>query len=169
MENSKETDIKWVPEWAEWFTIDEAREDSLIIRFHTSNTGAIPVYSYPIEELPVMPYRRDVGQQIRDKPLADRIVATGAVTADEILKRGADHIRDRAATRDQSNGERTMKQVVKAFNAIFGTKLTEEQGWQFMVLLKIVRGANGKVNIDDYEDEAAYAALAAEAAIKERV
>jgi hypothetical protein len=63
----------WVPEWAEWVTIDEAREDSLIIRFHTSNTGTIPVYSWPIEELPAMLSRRDVGQQIRDKPLADRM------------------------------------------------------------------------------------------------
>jgi hypothetical protein len=159
-------DIKWVPEWAEWFTItaqDGGR--TVCVEFYMSESQ-LP--SYPIEDLPSMLSRRDVGQQIRDKPLADRIVATGAVAADEILERGAGHIRDRAATRDQSNGERTMSQVVRAFNAIFGTALTEEMGWQFMVLLKIVRGANGKVNIDDYEDEAAYAALAAEAAIKER-
>jgi hypothetical protein len=102
------------------------------------------------------------------KHRAAAAASTSAVTADEILQRGADHIRDRAATRDKSDGERTMQQIVAAFNAIFGTELTEEQGWQFMVLLKIVRSANGKVNIDDYEDEAAYAALAAEAALTER-
>jgi hypothetical protein len=159
------TDIKWVPEWAECFSI---------ARHHGGSSVCICFYkgqlakTRPIEELREILDRRDVGQQIRDKPLEDRIVATGAVTADEILQRGADHIRDRAATRDKTNGERTMSQVVKAFNAIFCTKLTEEQGWQFMVLLKIVRGANGKVNIDDYEDEAAYAALAAEAALKVR-
>jgi hypothetical protein len=158
-------DIKWVPEWAESFIlINTGEHRGIEIRFYQNKATG----DHPIEELPSMLSRRDVGQQIRDKPLADRIVATGAVTADEILERGAGHIRDRAATRDQSNGERTMSQVVTAFNAIFGTKLTEEQGWQFMVLLKIARAANGKVNIDDYEDEAAYAALAAEAAIKER-
>jgi hypothetical protein len=160
------TDIKWVPEWVNYFGVSKSRDGcSLNIHFYDNHSITAP---HPIEELPAMLSRRDVGQQIRDNPLGDRIVATGAVTADEILQRGADHIRDRAATRDQSNGERTMNQVVKAFNAIFGTNLTEEQGWQFMVLLKIVRAANGKVNIDDYEDEAAYAALAAESAIKER-
>jgi hypothetical protein len=156
-------DIKWVPEWAGAFSITKCDEPFACVQIVFYRDALHPFPTYPIDEL-----RLDVVQQIKDKPLADRIVATGAVTADEILQRGADHIRDRAATRDQSSGERTMSQVVKAFNAIFGTKLTEEQGWQFMVLLKIVRAANGKVNIDDYEDEAAYAALAAEAAIKER-
>jgi hypothetical protein len=162
-------DIKWVPEWAETFTIDQT-DHGLAIQFYLGHIAAAAPCCRPIEEL--LPMLADsiprpdvdaVIETMRDKPLADRIV-----TADEILQRGADHIRDRAATRDQSTGERTMGQVVKAFNAIFGTKLTEEQGWQFMVLLKIVRGANGKVNLDDYEDEAAYAALAAEAAMKER-
>jgi hypothetical protein len=155
-------DIKWVPDSAQSYSIYETINGVAITFYDEPGRG------FPADWLRENLGRRDVGQQIRDKPLADRIVATGAVTADEILQRGADHIRDRAATRDQSSGERTMSQVVKAFNAIFGTKLTEEQGWQFMVLLKIVRAANGKVNIDDYEDEAAYAALAAEAAMKER-
>ena len=73
------------------------------------------------------------------------------------------HLADRAVTRDKPGGERTMAATVLAFNAAFDKDLTEEQGWQFMVILKMVRGANGTVNADDYEDEAAYAALAGEA------
>jgi hypothetical protein len=157
----------WVPDWAKYFTVENVNENKSV-QIHFYGNSLHLNHRHPIDQLPAMLCRRDVVQQIADKPLADRLVATGAVTADEILQRGADHIRDRAATRDQSNGERTMKQVVNAFNAIFGTQITEEQGWQFMVILKIVRSANGKVNIDDYEDEAAYAALAAESALSER-
>jgi hypothetical protein len=157
---------QWIPQDATHFLIRKQRD--YLAEIELTNLTKAPPGFKPIADLSRELSISDVCQQINDKPLADRIVATGAVTADEILQRGADHIRDRAATRDQSSGERTMSQVVRAFNVIFGTKLTEEQGWQFMVLLKIVRAANGKVNIDDYEDEAAYAALAAEAALKER-
>lgn len=89
------------------------------------------------------------------KPAAD------AVT---ILRAGAQHIEDRAASRDLPQGERSMARAVKAFNAMFGTSLTEVQGWQFMEILKISRSAVGAHNPDDYEDAAAYAALAGEAA-----
>ena len=82
--------------------------------------------------------------------------------ADEILTRGADHIRDRAATRDMPEGERSMKRCVEAFNAQEGTSLTEAQGWRFMIQLKYARATAGKFNIDDYEDMSAYSALAAE-------
>jgi hypothetical protein len=77
MGNSKETDIKWVPEWARHFTISHIDVTSVNIDFFDANI--CQPNTYPIAELPAMLYRRDVGQQIRDKPLADRIVATGAV------------------------------------------------------------------------------------------
>ena len=85
--------------------------------------------------------------------------------AHEILEAGAQHIKDRSAARDKPDGEKTMGATVQAFNAVYDKDLTEEQGWQFMVLLKMVRGANGKTTADDYEDEAAYAALAGESAL----
>lgn len=90
------------------------------------------------------------------------------VTADapEILKRAAQHIEERAALRDQPGGERSMRATVEAFNAIEGIKLTERQGWLFMALLKAARSANGNHVFDDYEDGAAYFALAGEAAGK---
>lgn len=86
----------------------------------------------------------------------------------EILQRGAQHIADRAASRDTPQGERSMKKAVDAFNAIFGHNLSERQGWQFMEILKIARSSNGGHNPDDYEDAAAYAALAGECADAEQ-
>lgn len=82
--------------------------------------------------------------------------------AHSFLEKGVQHMKDRAAQRDSEGGERSMKACVDAFNAIFGHNLTETQGWQFMVLLKMARGRN-KFNPDDYEDGAAYTGLAGEA------
>jgi hypothetical protein len=42
--------------------------------------------------------------------------------------------------------------------------MTEEQGWLFMALLKMVRSQQGELRMDSYEDGAAYFALAGEAA-----
>ena len=91
------------------------------------------------------------------------------MNADDHLQAGLDALTDRAATRDATDtGERSMAKTVAAFNTIYGKDLTEEQGWQFMALLKIVRGSQGGFRDDDYTDQAAYAALAGEAAEKER-
>lgn len=84
------------------------------------------------------------------------------ITADEILSNAAAAMQDRAASRDTPEGERSMGRCVKAFNAMFGTELTETQGWQFMELLKMARSAGGKFRLDDFTDGVAYAALAGE-------
>ena len=81
-----------------------------------------------------------------------------------ILLAGAEHIKDRASQRDCPSGERSMGKTVAAFNAIYGHTLTETEGWQFMSLLKKVRGCQGNYRADDHEDDAAYSALAGEAA-----
>jgi len=88
--------------------------------------------------------------------------ATFNCRAHQFLEKGVQHMKDRAAQRDSEDGERSMKATVDAFNAMFGHKLTETQGWQFMVLLKMARSRN-KFNPDDYEDGAAYTGLAGEA------
>lgn len=85
-------------------------------------------------------------------------------TAPELLITAADAIADRAELRDQPNGERSMGRAVSAFNALFGQQLTEQQGWQFMVLLKLARSSAGRTHLDDFTDAAAYAALAGECA-----
>lgn len=86
-------------------------------------------------------------------------------SAVKLLQNAATHIGDRAASRDTDN-ERSMARCVTAFNAIYNKDLTETEGWQFMTILKKVRGAQGAFRLDDYEDDIAYAALAAESAIK---
>lgn len=91
--------------------------------------------------------------------------------ASEIVEQALKHMRDRAATYDRPDGERSIGATVEAFNAITGDGLmnTEERGWLFMLLLKAVRSQQGEYRADSYEDGAAYFALAGEAAFKERV
>lgn len=88
-------------------------------------------------------------------------------TAPSILLQAHGCISDRAQSRDQADGERSMGRCVASFNAMFGHNLTETQGWQFMLLLKMARGVGGKFHLDDYIDAAAYAALAGECAAGE--
>lgn len=91
-----------------------------------------------------------------------------ASEAARILQQGIDHMVDRASTYDQPEGERSMAATVKAFSATTGIAMTEEQGWHFMVLLKLVRSQQGGYRVDNYEDAAAYCGLMGEAAKKER-
>ena len=95
------------------------------------------------------------------------------LSADDILSAAARTIAARGVQRDSRTGagqpqERSMAATVAAFNAIEGTQLSERQGWAFMQVLKMVRGAttarNGLYNEDDALDGAAYAALGGEAA-----
>lgn len=86
----------------------------------------------------------------------------------EVLENAAGHLRDRAVTYDNTAGERSMRKTVEAFHAITGHKIGEEEGWLFMALLKAVRSQQGAFKLDNYEDGAAYFALAAETASVER-
>lgn len=86
----------------------------------------------------------------------------GGVSAVDTLRKAAYLIEQRGRQRDGEKGERSMARTVAAFNAIYGTALTETQGWHFMELLKMVRSSQGCYVADDFEDKVAYAALAAE-------
>ncbi len=88
-------------------------------------------------------------------------------SASDFLQAAHDEMEARASERD-TEAERSMSSTVNAFNAIYGTILTEEQGWMFMVFLKAARAQGGNIRIDDYVDGSAYFALAGEAAIKSR-
>ena len=88
-------------------------------------------------------------------------------SSDVLLQIARDQIEDRASERD-TEAERSMYSTVSAFNALYGTNLTEEQGWMFMVFLKAARAKGGRVRVDDYVDGSAYFALAGEAALKSR-
>ena len=89
--------------------------------------------------------------------------------ADHFLSQQLQIIQERGKERDSDGGERSMAATVNAFNAMFGHSITEEQGWQFMVLLKMARSKGGKFRADDYSDQSGYSALAGECAARTRV
>lgn len=86
-------------------------------------------------------------------------------TATELLERAAQHMRNRASTYDQPQGERSMGRAVAAFNAITGRDLTEPEGWLLLQIIKDVRlfTRPDRYHADSAEDCIAYAALKAEA------
>ena len=90
--------------------------------------------------------------------------------AREFLEAGIGHMIDRAATYDSPGGERSMEKTVEMFNSLLSDKLreplSEEDGWNFMQILKLVRSKQGEFKADNYEDGAAYVGLAGEAAAK---
>lgn len=90
--------------------------------------------------------------------------------AHEFLEAGIGHMKDRAATYDAPSGERSMEKTINIFNELLAEKLrkplSEEDGWNFMEILKLVRSKQGEFKADSYEDRAAYAGLAGEAAAK---
>ena len=109
------------------------------------------------------------------KRLEEAIARASAQRNDDapaILQRAAEHIANRGTLRDQPDGERSMARAVAAFNALLGESaaepMTECEGWLFMAVLKMARATAGGHNLDDYEDGAAYFALAGECANKER-
>jgi len=70
----------------------------------------------------------------------------------------------RGQERDKEEGERTMPGVVPVFNLITGHTLSVEDGWLFMLILKLVRMRGGVFKDDDYYDAIGYASLMAEEA-----
>lgn len=87
-----------------------------------------------------------------------------SATAPALLDQAAKHMRDRAATYDKPEGERSMGKTVQAFNAITGRDLAEHEGWLLMALLKMVRSeARKDPHPDSVEDLVAYGALYGEA------
>ena len=66
-----------------------------------------------------------------------------------------------------SKEERSMLKTVKMFEVLTGVSISEEQGWKFMAVLKLVRSETGNASHkDNYLDGAAYMALAGETALK---
>lgn len=89
-----------------------------------------------------------------------------APTAPDLLDAAAGHMRDRAATYDKPEGERSMGKTVEAFNAITGRDLRESEGWLLLALLKMVRSEQREApHRDSLEDLIAYSALFGEARV----
>lgn len=98
----------------------------------------------------------------------DAALEKPAPSAPDILDAAACHMRDRAATYDKPNGERSMEQTVDIFNRFHGTALSETQGWHFMQILKDVRlfSNTSAPHRDSIDDGVAYAALKGESLLK---
>lgn len=91
------------------------------------------------------------------------------IPAPDFLTDAIKQMKDRAAQRDAPQGERSMATTVATFNALTGKNLSEKEGWEFMVCLKLVRGRQGSFRMDDYVDAAAFASLLGECSSKEEV
>ena len=89
-------------------------------------------------------------------------------TAPEFLHCAATIMEERGKQYDKPGGERSMGKTVAAFNAITGQDMTEQEGWQFMMVLKAVRFFSNTTapHRDSLEDAIAYSALLAECALK---
>lgn len=95
-----------------------------------------------------------------------------ASAPDKILTDAADTLRQRGVDYDgkgYQGGERSMEQTVKLFEALTGNKLSELDGWRFLMCLKLARSTTGKPKRDSYVDLAGYAALAGECALESRL
>jgi hypothetical protein len=88
--------------------------------------------------------------------------------AQMLLKEAAEILTDRGVERDKDEGERAMPHLVTVFNALTGHNLSNEDGWTFMLLLKLVRMRGGVHKDDDYLDAIGYSALLAEEAIRNK-
>lgn len=88
-------------------------------------------------------------------------------SAPDLLSRAAAIMDERGKQYDQDGGERSMAKCVKAFNAMTGRDLTEEDGWAFMATLKLVRFFQNTAvpHRDSLEDLISYAALLGESAL----
>lgn len=100
------------------------------------------------------------------RPMVDRELKPRE--AHEIAEAALQHVKDRASTYDQSNGERSAGRTATAFNAITGKDLTESDVWLLLQLLKDVRQwSKEDYHQDSAEDCIAYAALKAESLERE--
>jgi len=94
------------------------------------------------------------------------VVRANPVKSADFLAQAVSEMKERASTYDKPEGERSMGACVAAFKAVTGITMSEQQGWQFMELLKMVRSNQGAYRADSFVDGAAYASLAGEAAAR---
>lgn len=108
-------------------------------------------------------------QPVAPKAAPEQLTLVSFPSAPGILQDAADILKERGQSRDKGDSERSMATVVNIFNAAEGLNLTEEQGWKFMLCLKLGRMKGGKFHFDDYQDLVGYSALLAECAATEQL
>lgn len=136
------------------FYIEAVRDEKIIERIQMPEDHVLlgPPYFYSHEEIEA--FRNSLKPQLNPDNSAVGLLTDAAQT-----------IGARAQERDVES-ERSMAKCVAAFNVMFGQNITEEQGWLFMVLLKMSRSTVGHRR-DDFLDGAAYLSLAGECALNQ--
>jgi len=133
--------------------VDKRRATRAALETKYAEGGVVPGVNTPTPDLP-----GETRHLSSDAPTPLRATAQG------LLSKARDHMLDRAATYDKSEGERSMGRAVEAFNAITGRDLEESEGWLLLQVLKDVRDRQRREpHVDSLEDCIAYAALKAEA------
>jgi uncharacterized protein DUF6378 len=98
--------------------------------------------------------------------------SNGGIAPDKILNEASQILRNRGVEYDgkgYAGGERSMEHTVQLFETWTGIKLSETDGWRFMLCLKMARSLTGKPKLDTYVDLAGYAALLGECALASRL
>jgi len=89
-------------------------------------------------------------------------MSQNTITAPEVLKAGIDAMANRAAIRDQPNGERSAGRAAAIISAWEGVEYGEDHIWRVLIAVKMARSRQGAFHLDDHLDHAAYVALLAE-------
>jgi hypothetical protein len=84
------------------------------------------------------------------------------INAGYILQTAIDALSQRAAIRDQPNGERSAARAAAILEAWTGRIWVEEDVWRCLMAVKMAREQQGKFHIDDCIDLAGYAGLLGE-------
>lgn len=109
---------------------------------------------------------KEIDAAVADAAMEAHKILAGVTppSAQNVLELAAYGIVSQGNLRDMASGERSMRRTVAAFNALTGNALSERDGWLFMAVVKAARSVYGAHNADDYQDGAAYFALAGECA-----
>lgn len=91
----------------------------------------------------------------------DKILADAAGT---LKQRGSDY-----DGKGYQGGERSMEATCRIFEAWTGIQLSEQDGWRFMIALKMARSLTGKPKLDTYVDMAGYVGLLGECHLATRI
>lgn len=100
------------------------------------------------------------------------MASSPTVPPDKILSEAAVTLRGRGIEYDgkgYAGGERSMAHTVEIFEAWTGNKISEADGWRFMMCLKMARSLTGKPKLDTYVDFAGYSALLGECVLASRL
>lgn len=161
-------DQSWAP--LQWVVVSVAKRGDPGFQWHVGGYGHFMGQTGPFRFEPNNDlHSLDLVRLVSVAPQAPAAaLPPSVVTAPAILDAAAAHMRDRAATYDKPEGERSMAQTVEIFNKFHGTGISETQGWHFMQILKDVRLFSNVVDPhrDSIDDGVAYAALKGESLLR---